>query len=761
MTQRKLFIGAAALTLALGAVLFVSSSQREISADVSTQNTTGNRVYVVNQLKWQGSQGTTPLIIDSLKSEAPENWNQFWKNWMTGTFPGRGSTMMVRPAAYSVAQNVTVGNVVKGKNGNALQSSYLISSPMQLSGNRAADWQQIALQYQGKKGEFEFYYRVADGNGTTDPRASDWQQVGSLNINGKSHTAKIAVNKTGKTFQYKVHLSKTTNQIATVIVSLKPNGTVATSPNTSPNTTPGVGTSPDPSASPVAGTHKKVAIRQALWSAKSNDKIVTIDTDGTPVDRDKRCGDDRNEDTQTYNWNNYLAVARAANLEISKTKGELVGKLIKEKISQSYLISQAYTLDGTQEINWTRMKIMFKQPLPGTITLYYRTFDDPSQATDSPTSSSWIQVSDPNTLDVTEDDCTNSQIAAYRIEKKAKYFQYKVHVSMTKVKGKNVKQEVRRVSVFAEQGNSVVVTPSPNPSSSVTPSPVTSGGNGTITVLTRYMPLDEDADDSNATPSPAASGPALPELTPSPNALPSVDPSQPHPGCDNSDPAVDVKIKLKQLTGGSTRIEDEQTDEDGQWRGLNGGVDQFPSGSYDLSFGDFEKNDYKLVAYCVIPDDGQHHLKTQADPSTGKITILVKPGSETKVIALYGARTRPYISMNKFAIDAKSLQDATSKPQKVLRVIYPGQSFIYRIKYKNTSDTDAKNVLIQDVIPSEFEIPDEVLNDENDTYGLTVGVDAQRRTLIKKLIPEIKKGEEGSIYIPVTLRADAFVEDDL
>jgi uncharacterized repeat protein (TIGR01451 family) len=216
-------------------------------------------------------------------------------------------------------------------------------------------------------------------------------------------------------------------------------------------------------------------------------------------------------------------------------------------------------------------------------------------------------------------------------------------------------------------------------------------------------------------------------------------------------------LKVKQLTGGQFLAEDEETDESGGWIGKFEEGDQFPAGNYQLTFGDYQKNDYKLVAFCVSPaNDGTYHLKTQTDAATGKATIIVKPGQETKIVALYAPRTLPFITMSKYAIDARTLEDATGKTQRVMKVVYPGQQFLYRIKYKNASDTIAKNLLIQDVLPEQFDVPDEVLNDDEGKYDLSVSLDAQGRTLIKRLIPELKAGEEGSIYIPVTLRATAF-----
>lgn len=753
MTQHKLFIGAVAITIAIGAAFFVNANSK-ILADSGT-------TYVVGQFDWQSGKGDSPIYLNEIQNQAPANWNQFWKDWVTGTFPGASSTVLGRPLHFANSSNITTGDRLIGKSRTAVTDSYLISAPYQFNNDTlTSDWQHLSFRYKGNKNEFRFYYRIADDNGTTDPNDSKWVEVTGLTLNNQFHVQKLSLNKTGKTFQYKMHLKDTTS-ISTGVVVTAREKTVAVTPTVNPTVsagvtaTPSATSNPSPAGSPIV--RRSFGIWQRNWKAPSGTTTAVVNSSSAKAINTK-CAPTGDQVT-TFGWDNYAASAKIGK-SVPQVQGQkIVADVGPGKIDTAYLISQPFTinlLNADNTINWDRLNISFAREAAGSIKLYYRVFDTEAEATDSATASDWIEVADPSTVSPVKDGCESGYlVSGYRINKTGKYFQYKIHLSKTKKGSQTVGQNVTRIGIYGDEQSVVVANPTPTPTStptgSLTPSPEASGV-GKITLVTRYLTPPPAA----ATPSPVASGPALPNLT-TPTPSPIASPDATNPACtDDGEIAPDVPVKVKQLTNGSFVAEDETTDDEGMWQGLDGEIDEFPNGNYQITFGAFQNATHKLVGFCVTPDNGLHYYKTQADPATGKITIIVRPGLETKVVALYGLRSLPYISMSKLAIDAKTIEQATTSQQRVMKIVYPGQSFLYRIKYTNTSDTAAKNVLIQDVLPKEFDVPDEVLNDVDNKYNVTLDIDAQGRTIIKRQIPELKAKEEGVIYIPVTLRASAF-----
>ncbi len=510
------------------------------------------------------------------------------------------------------------------------------------------------------------------------------------------------------------------------------------SAKSSPTPTANSSTSPDPSTTPTVSpsptlypSGNKLVIRQSAWKKDSNQTPINVGS-LTAVDNDKNCDTEPRVNVNSFRSEQYL---KKANVTIP-ANGEAIVGLKDKKLKDAYLISPIYTSNKSELVMWRDVKILTAKKKTGTVKLYYRISD--TAGTNDPTDKGWVQLADPSS--VKNDDCSDGQLASYSIDRMGKFFQYKVHV----ISVDKTEQKIKRLNIHLQPMSNTPPSATPTPDISGTP---VAGGNGKITIITSKLVSAEES----VTPTP--SGPALP---PSPSTQASVDPTKPNPLCfstQDTESAPNVGISLKQTTGGKTTINDEATDDDGRWQGLNEEVDDFPVGKYVINFSDFEKSDFTLVAFCVNPDDGEHYLKTESDPANKKATIVVKAGQETKITALYGPRNKPYIAMSKFAVDKDG---SSSGAQKVLKTIYPGQSFFYLIRYKNTGESDAVGVEVQDVIPEQFEIDQKVIDDVEEKYGFTFSVDVQGRTIIKKTVGAVAQGAGGAIYIPVTLKADAF-----
>lgn len=754
MTKRKLFMGAASITVAIGAAFFVTANNITF-ADAQT-------TYVIGQYDWQSAKGTSPIYVQEIQNDPPKDWKQFWKDWVTGTFPGASTTVMGRPTLYAAADNVTTGDQLKGKARVAIEDGYLISTPYQFKDATTGDWQHLSFRYKGNKNEFRFYYRVADDNGITDPSDSSWVEVTGLNLNNQYHVQKLALNKTGKTFQYKINLKDTSSVATGVTLTAREKAVVAMPTTPDPEVTIPEKT-PIPSASPIV--RRQFGIWQRKWMSEAGKTVASVNS-GKPSTINTKCAP-ADDQVTTFGWTGYTKSAKIGK-SIPQAQGDKITATVgSANIDSAYLISQPFTIDllnADNTINWSKMNLSFAREAAGSIKVYYRVFNDPAQATDSATASDWVEVADPNTLSPVKDNCENGFVTSgYRIDKTGKYFQYKVHLAKVKKNGGSVNQSITKIALYGAEMSNVVVATTPTPTASIsanptgnTPSPEVSGM-GKITLMSRVL-----SDQASPTPTPSStSSIALPNLTtPSPTTVPTITPNPNDTLCGQDvETAPNVGLKIKQLTNGSFSDDDQQTDDEGIWQGMDGEVDEFQNGNYQITFGAYQNSVYKLVAFCVTPDDGLHYYKTQADPATGKITIIVRAGSETKVVALYGKRSQPHITMEKMAIDSKTLEQAKAKQQRVLNRLYPGQQFMYRINYTNTSDTAAKDIVIYDVIPKEFEVSSDLLDDTDGKYGVTVEIDAQRRNVIKKTITELKPQETGVIYIPVTLRSDAF--DDI
>lgn len=455
-----------------------------------------------------------------------------------------------------------------------------------------------------------------------------------------------------------------------------------------------------------------------------------------------------------YTWDQYIV---KKNIEVGTSKGTLYGKS-NAKLNESYLISNTFAAGDAASAEWKNLDLIVQYPRQKTIKVYYRV-SDTGGITD-PNDTSWRELADPA---VVPSAChyNERKKASYKVDGTGKFFQYKINM-ITQKSGRDGlkadskdKQNVEKVAITVQPLSVVQPSPSPTVSSTPTTPTPTATNVGKITIQTRKLVV------SNVNPSPTpSSGAPLPDLSPTPTPVTSTAPTATASGAaarpavnpicfddQDTDVAPNVPLSVRQTSGGSVSIEDQETDDEGNWFGKDGEIDELPSGTYAINFKTYEKTDYKLVALCVTPDDGEHHLKTQTSPTGGKATVIVRPGQDTKVTALYAPRSKPYISMNKFALDTKN---------KIIKSIVPGQTIRYLIRYENTGDNDAKNVNILDVIPEQFFVPDtekEFLDGKSD---FTTNIDALGRTTITKKIDVLKKGQKGSITIPVLLRADAF-----
>lgn len=417
--------------------------------------------------------------------------------------------------------------------------------------------------------------------------------------------------------------------------------------------------------------------------------------------------------------------------EIVDAKIENGGEYItgKKKVDESYVISNIFTAAKGDVGHFTDLTILYDKPEKNTLKISYRASNEPLPAIHKP--EDWIELPDPEISN--SKNCSQKvRIAKYPLDVTKKYFQYKVNV---------VKGQQFRAAWFDIQGmKDPSVKPSPEPTASGEPPKETE--NGLLTISTKKLVT------ITATPTPST---ALLPPSPSPSATPSNLPAKPNPACfnnQNTEPAANVPISLRQIEGGSTKIEDEQTDEDGLWSGVNESQDDFPVGTYLLKWGEFEKNDYKLVDICVSPNDGTN-VKYSQTSLTGdaRATFNIKKGQETKITLLYGKRDNPYIAMTKFAVNRQN---------KIIRLIYPGSNFRYLIRYENTGEADAENVVIRDVIPEQLYVVGSESQAISQKAAYEVELDALGRTIITRRLGKLTKGQRGSLIIPVIARPKAF-----
>ncbi len=419
-------------------------------------------------------------------------------------------------------------------------------------------------------------------------------------------------------------------------------------------------------------------------------------------------------------------------------------KLMAEFGQPGYLISATLTSDRADVPLWQYLDLTFDEPmsrLPDSIVVSYRVSD--KGGTSDPDDKGWITLSNQGTVDMVCQRDGDINYSRYKIDRRGKYFQYKLDLD-NKESHRPINQRILNVGVWAQPMKKTEVT-----DTSKDKAKAKDKKKGHLTLVTEKI----ISDDKKATPSPT--GPPLPTPTPSTQVSTSPTKSKTN-GVDNdcfkkqkTDPAASVPIGLKQLKGGETKIEDEKTDADGEWTGLDDKVDKFVPGTYEVTFGDFEKDQYKLVAICVKPDDGKNFLRTKLDISRGKASFILNEGKDLEIVALYAPRNLPYISLDKFAVN---------KDKKIMRFIVPGQEVEYVVRYQNNGAAVANNVVIRDVIPEQYFVSEKLAEESNGK--LELDIDVLGRSIISRRIKELKPGEKGSFTIPATLRPTAFAKSE-
>lgn len=512
--------------------------------------------------------------------------------------------------------------------------------------------------------------------------------------------------------------------------------------------TPGTSVSPSPSPSMIS-----VALSQRTWTSKRN-KITPIALDETAeIEKDAQCGEDRNTAIKTLQWKGYQQVK---GIDISRSGGELVGRR-GAKLKDTSLVSDVFFVEGNgdEPTDWRSLSVMIGRKDKDTVRLFYRVSDE--GGTRNANDSGWVALADP--AKQKSDACTGGHVVRYPLDVTGKYIQYKVQLT-SKNNPLTKQQTVARVRLAAqvptENWPDPTSTPKPTPSASTNPDDST--GEGYVTIRTKYIvprtTNDEDAPD----PEPS-SGVLLPG-SPSPSAattspVATRNPNAANPICgsnEQTEEAANVPLSIKQLKANGDQgvvLEDQQTDEDGMWQGPNGNRETFPAGNYQVTFGDYNQEDFRLVALC--DPENRNILNSQSSEADRKAVIRVVNGQTANLTALYGPRTNPHIHMEKYAIPTVK---SPSGPVKVIRSIYPGQSFTYYITYENTGGEVAKDVLVRDVIPSQYDVNSDLAREYHEEMQFSP--DPRGGTLVSLRLGDIAPGQKGSIRIPVTLNAEAF-----
>lgn len=515
--------------------------------------------------------------------------------------------------------------------------------------------------------------------------------------------------------------------IITTSPSISPS--IAPSSTSSPSSTPSPSLSPSPEIS-INPIGDRLRISQTSWKSKNTSLSPLTIEELSELAKDDQCGRKKDKYNFTYNAINY---SNSKRLQTSDQRQEIRGPT-SGKLENSYLISNVFKPHQGNSAQWYNLTVAYKRPLTGSAELYYRVFD--GQGTVDPKAGDWVKLPEPVDLESRRCGRQDVKLASYSIDKTGQYFQYKIHLKSPSQKDRQI---VYRIDFEVQPVEQSIIVPTPSPTPSPSPTPAAAGK---ISILTKKIILP-------------ASSPApqvlLPTISPAVQTSPSAAPT-PNPACfnnQNTEPAANVPFTLRQLEGEDddrVKIEDQQTDEDGIWKGLDGQTDAFPIGSYQLKFGDFQSEDYKLIDICVTPDLPDHVRKTETGASANKATIMVKKDKETKITLLYGLRNKPYISMNKFALNTQN---------KIMKVVYPGTSLRYLIRYENTGESDALDTVIRDVVPEQYYVQGSDSQDIDST-GYTLTIDAFGRTTVEKKLGTVRRGQKGSLVVPVTLKPDAF-----
>lgn len=521
---------------------------------------------------------------------------------------------------------------------------------------------------------------------------------------------------------------------------------------------------PTPSASPDGVVGKPINLIQSIWFKENKSDKAAVAEQLPVVRTDGKCGKDDNPKILSVSYSDYRGshdVNFVDGRGSFKSKGKVkIGN--DTGVIDGYVISNGFTSNRAKSVAWNEVRVTYSGGTDSQVKLAYRTSNnDANQSVTEADNPQWKEATLTETRPST---CKKeNKVAVFTLtDVQAKYFQYKVTVKGQYVAARKIFQSptVQKVAISLQ------------PTNAKKGGDDDGGGDkdkdkkeGKLTVSSVKIveeKSDNGDDDTTATPASDATteqSAPLPQDDKTTDGKPKL--IQPQPtDCSklpNTDPEPGIGFKFKQTQGGEIKVEDQETDEDGEWKGLDGKVDAFPEGQYRITFDEIKDTNFKLVAICVSKNDV---IKSELDVKNRQATFLVKKGHTTKVVAVYGPRIKPHIDMQKFAIEyiTATQGDAQTAKRKVLRLVYPGQKFTYLIRYENTGGADAKDVVIKDVVPSPLRIPESAVEQLIDN-GYKISPDPRGHTLVTKTIAGIKAGETGSVMIPVELPGDAFTSD--
>lgn len=542
-----------------------------------------------------------------------------------------------------------------------------------------------------------------------------------------------------------------------------PEPTTGGGPSTPP--TASSTTNPTPRTTPIAGDYENVGelvvVSQNKWAKTGRGSAAgePVIIDGlTPAKSSLSVFDkiiDRKTAAKRVFWQYY----RTGQGLIFGVNNGLV-KTDKKATSQPYFISDAFTTQAGDSTLWQIFHFSYK-PLSDAVHLYYRVDDEGS--TSDPNDSNWIPVEYGGTDAAGKKQPKKTGTVKLNINQIGKYFQYMFKFETTQASGngrsKKIQSSVDSLGLTAQPLNKRDDGPAPD----VTPSPTTEPSpsedpaeqTGTMKIYTKKFVVNAEPTDEPLTE--ASDGPSLPDTTTVSTPTPPTKIDTSCSGTSPTEPADNIAFTLKQKAGDRFEWPDESTDDDGYWDVTEDGTDAFATGTYEIKFGPIDDSDYKLVAICVAPDDGLHHLKTLTNPLTGIATIIIRGNQETRVTAFYGPKDKPHIVMNKYAV---ANEVGPEKSRKVLRVLYPGQKFSYLINWKNTGD-QAKNVRVLDVLPDQVVLDEAALEAANDETIQPSRDNRGRLMVTKTFTGAIAAGAQGSFLIPVQVKDKAFEPDTI
>lgn len=519
-----------------------------------------------------------------------------------------------------------------------------------------------------------------------------------------------------------------------------------------PTPSDGEATTPDPNVTPTPVASEEgspVVLTQRNWSSKrDNSNPVNISERGREVVNDSECSTEPNESVRSVAWKTFR---RREKVSLVNDGGQLKGQN-GVKLKDAYVISDTFTITEDGSGTWRAISVVANQFNDDQIKVYYRISDE--GGTNNPNDAGWTLLKKP--VSEKGDKCEMGRVIRYSIDKPGKYLQYKIHLV-----GKGIfrPQTVSRVKISANTATKVVTTPTPT----ATPTPTPSGNNTPVPAGEGYLKIMTKrivgTGASTGTPTPASSsGPLLPTSpTPSTNPTPSSSPSSTTICSTNNqtEMVANVPLSIKELKSGGEQgvvMESQQTDEDGLWQGLNGERDTLPAGNYQVNFGEYDRENYRLVALC--DPENLYIINSQSSEADRKAVVRIANGKTTNLIALYAPRQSPYVKMEKYALPALNADGTLSGAQKVLRLIYPGQAFTYYISYENTGGEVAKDVKISDVIPGEMVVNEELALE---IYpNMSMSLDPRGGTLVTIPLGDLAAGQKGGIRLPVRLKADVF-----